>query len=463
MGEKLLFTGSLQAQESVIGAMLVDDACIPVVLSRMGPEDFADGTCRATFRAMQRLVLSGAPADPVTVLDAMKGGEAYVTWLRRVMEETPTAANVEYYMEISKNGAILNRLRTGADKLLMCADLDDAKAVVREMSAALSATSKMPRMTAEELAKDFFVRMSTTEKPEYLPWGIPSADRTVYAELGDVILLGGYPSAGKTLLSLQMALAQAKRYKVGYYSLETRPEKMADRMFAHLSGVSLDVIKRRDFAGDELPRFAGAADLFTKNCPFDIIRAAGSSVEDISSDAIAHGYQIIYVDYLQLIEVPGVRPGERYAAVTAISRGLKLFAQRHNVAVVALAQLARPEKEKQKLIPPSMQSFRESGQIEQDADAAFLVWANDPNDNKSTRTLKLGKNKEGRKFSVELHFSGSTQTMTEIERLNHPHSAAAAYVAAGRAIKARNRAQASAQMQFSDASDEGENPFHEEE
>lgn len=464
MGENLLLTGSIPAQEAVIGSMLVDDACIPVVLSGMRPEDFSDGTCRATFRAIQRLVLSGAPADPVTILDAMKGGEEYVAWMRRVMEETPTAANVAHYMEISRAGSALCRLRNCADRLLLCGDLEEAKQVVRDMSAALSATSNMPRMTAEDLAKDFLLRMNTDAKPEYLPWGIPTADRTVYAELGDVILLGGYPSAGKTLLSLQMALAQAKRYKVGYYSLETRPEKMADRMFSHLSGVPLDAIKRREFSGSEWSKFAEATAQFVGNCPFDIIRAAGSSVEDISSDAIAKGYQIIYVDYLQLIEVPGVRPGERYAAVTAISRGLKLFAQRHNVAVVALAQLVRPEKEKQKLIPPSMQSFRESGQIEQDADAAFLLWATDPNDNRSSRTLKLGKNKEGKKFSIELSFNGSTQTMVEMEGLDHPYSAAAEYIAAGKAIKARNRAQSSGQIRFSETqSHEDDNPFDREE
>ena len=452
MGENLLLTGSAHAEEAVIGSMLVDDACIPGVMARMRPEDFTTGTCRATYRAMQKLVLSGAPADPVTVLDAMKGGDEYIAWMRRVMEETPTAANVECYMDIAQQGASLSRLRSGADRLLLCGDLDEAKKIVREMSAVLSSTSNMPRMSAEELAKDFIDRMGSKDRPEYLPWGIPTADKTVYAELGDVILLGGYPSAGKTLLSLQMALAQAKRYKVGYYSLETRPEKMADRMFSHLSGVSLGAIKRREFTGNEWAKFAEAAAGFVSNCPFDIIRAAGSSVDDIAADAIARGYQIIYVDYLQLIEVPGIRAGDRYGSVTAVSRGLKLFAQRHNVAVVALAQLSRPEKTgkpgDQKMTPPSMQSFRESGQIEQDADAAFLLWPNDPNDNRSRRTLKLGKNKEGGKFSVELAFDGATQTMTEVE--THPMSAAAQYIAAGKAVKAKNRAEASKQMQFTD-------------
>lgn len=413
----LLLDGTLTAQQSVIGAMLIDDRCVPAVLAGLQPEDFTDGACRNTYRAIKKLALDNKPVDPVLLIDAVGGGDNYISWLREVMEGTPTAANVSAYMDIVRQGAALQRLREGADKLLLCGNLEDAQKIVRKMSGYLSATSRMPCMTAAELAIDFTQRMKAA-KPEYLPWGLPTADRTVRAELGDLILLGGYPSAGKTLLSLQMALAQAKRYKVGYYSLETRPEKLADRMFAHLTGIPLDSIKDRDLDQHDWGKIASATNNFVSNCPFDIHRAAGSTVDDIASDAIERGYQIIYVDYLQLIEVPSVRPGERYAAVTAISRGLKLFAQSHNVAVVALAQLARPEKtgrgEDQKLVPPSMQSFRESGQIEQDADAAFLLWPNDPNDNRSWRTLKLGKNKEGQKFSVQMMFNGSTQTMTEV-------------------------------------------------
>ena len=416
MGE-VLQDSNYDAQISVIGSMLVDDRCVPAVMAGMSAEDFTDSTCRSTYRVIKDLTLAGKPVDPVLVVDAMSGGEAYVRWVREAMELTPTAANVEAYMDIARKGAALYRLREGADRLSLCTDLDEAQKIVREMSGLLSATSRMPCMTAADLAADFMQRMRA-DKPEYLPWGIPAADRTVRAELGDLILLGGYPSAGKTLLSLQMALAQAKRYKVGYYSLETRPEKMADRMFAHLAGIPLDCIKDRDLDQQDWGKVASAANLFVNNCPFNIHRAAGSSVDDIASDAIARKYDVIYVDYLQLIEVPGVKPGDRYAAVTAISRGLKLFAQSHNVAVVALAQLTRPEKtgrgEDQKFVPPSMQSFRESGQIEQDADAAFLLWPNDPNDNRSWRTLKLGKNKEGQKFSVQMMFNGSTQTMTQV-------------------------------------------------
>lgn len=457
-------TGNRDAQISVIGSMLIDERCVPLVLSRLTPEDFVDGTCRSTFTAIRKLVQEGRPVDPVTVVDAMRGGERYVSWCREVMDLTPTAANVEEYITITRRAAMLYRLREAADRLLLCTDLDDAEALVRKMSSTLSATDRMPRMTGPELARDFLERMNRKDKPKYLPWGIPTADRNVYAELGDMILLGGYASSGKTLLSILMAMAQARAgYRVGYYSLETRPEKMADRMFASLAKVPLGRIKTRSFTEGEWSRFAEAANCVATVCPFDIVRASGSTVDDITADAVGRGYQVIYVDYVQLVRVPGVRNSDRYAQVTAASQGLKTFSQSTGTAVVALAQLSRPDKEGKggRNVPPSMHSFRESGQLEQDADAAFLVYPSDQYDNASNRVLKIGKNKEGaRPAPVELSFQGDIQTMVELERAAD-RSVAAEFSAKGRAIKQANRAGAQ-QVEFRELrGGDADNPFPE--
>lgn len=459
----MALTGGLRAQLSVIGSMLIDDRCVPLVLPKLTPGDFTDGTCRATFSAIQKLIQAGRPVDPVTVVDAMKGGDKYIGWVREAMEATPTAANVEAYIPVVRNSAALYRLRELADKVLQCVDLEDAEPLVRKMSSALSATDRMPRMTGPELAANFMERMGSKDKPQYLPWGIPTADRATYAELGDVILLGGYASSGKTLLSILMAMAQAKAgYRVGYYSLETKPEKMADRMFASLAKVSMGQIKSRTFGAYEWEKFAEAANCVATVCPFDVIRAAGSTVDDITTDAIGHGYQVIYVDYVQLVQVPGVRNSDRYAQVTAASQGLKTFAQSTNTAVVALAQLSRPDKEGKSgnYVPPSMHSFRESGQLEQDADVAFLVYPSDPNDNSSNRVFKIGKNKEGPRPNVELAFRGDTQTMVELEPAPD-RSAAAELAANGRAVKAANRAKAQVEFQEIKGGNK-DNPFADE-
>ena len=139
---------------------------------------------------------------------------------------------------------------------------------------------------------------------------------------------------------------------------------------------------------------------------------------------------------------------------------LKSFGQANGVAVIALAQLSRAKETKGgDKVPPDMHSFRSSGQIEQDADAAFLLWAEDPDDNRSNRILKLGKNKEGEKFKATLHFDGSTQTMVELEEQKQNNTVAAQLAAAGRAAKRANRA-AAGQVQFREVKGEDrDNPF----
>lgn len=453
----LLTADGLSAQKAVIGSMLIDDRCVGAVLAKLAPEDFSDGPCRNTFRAIKAQFLAGLPVDPVLIQEKVGGGESWAKWAAEMMVDTPTAANVEHYADIVRQRAALWRLREQADKLLAATTLDEARQIVRGMSGLISDTGRMPRMTAAELAQDFIRRVTSPEKPEYLPWGIPSADKTVYAERGDLCLLGGYPSAGKTLLSVQMALAQAKRYKVVYYTLETKPEKMADRIFAYLAKLSLTAIKTRDLTQVQISKAAEAANLFVTETPIEFVRAAGSTVDDIAADAVSKGAEIIYIDYLQLIESDG---RDRYSQVSAVSRGLKLFAQAHNITVVALAQLSRPEKTgkggEQRRMPPTMQSFKESGQIEQDADLAFLLWADDPNDNGSRRVLKLGKNKEGPKFTVYLDFDGPTQTMVEAEQ-QQDNSAAQHYSSLGRAVKAAHRAK---QVKFEEITEGCEdNPF----
>ena len=413
-----------------------------------------DPTCRNFFRAIRELAQEGRPVDPVPVLGKLKAEGDYMRWYAEVMRITPTAANVDAYIPEVLKGARIRRFWELCNQGLSCADTEAAAQLIRKMSSNLSSTDRMPRMTGPELSLDFKERMSSKDKPKYLPGGIPTADRHTYAELGDMILLGGYASSGKTLLSILMAMTQAKAgYKVGYYSLETKPEKMADRIFSSLSNVTLEKIKKREFGEDEWRRFAESMNYFATVCPFDIIRASASTVDDITADAIGHGYQIIYVDYVQLIRATGGREISDYSRVTAVSQSLKEFAQSTNTAVVALAQLTRPpgtEQQGRQQAPPTMptmHAFKESGQLEQDADVAFLVFPSDPRDNGSIRLFRIDKNKEGfRPEPVELAFYGDTQTMVELEPAPD-HSVAAELSAKGRAVKQANRARAQ-QVEF---------------
>lgn len=438
----LLTVDSLGAEQSVIGSMLIDDRCIKKVMAELSTADLADGPCRNTYQAIRKLSMEGKAVDPVLVQEAVGGGQDWSKWAASLMEATPTAANVMEYVRIVKECAQYRRLREGASKVLETSTLADARQAAQALSAAAVGQEVRTGSTASELAAAFWERLKAP-RPDYIPWGIDTADAKVCAQLGDMILLGGYPSAGKTLLSLQFALLQAKKgYKIGYYSLETTREKVMDRIMCHLSGVPLSHIKDRKLSEMNLQALATATAFFA-SLSFDVIEAAGWPVDDITAHALSMGYQIIYIDYLQLVPGPEKSTYER---VSATSRKLKIFAPAKKVAVVALAQLTRPDKVVRKdgtqvLIPPTMQSFKESGQMEQDADAAFLLWESIPDDYRSPRKFKLGKNKEGERFTTMLAFDGARQRMVEMEE-EPDNSVANDLAARGQAVKAANRAAA---------------------
>ena len=140
----LLTADGLSAQKAVIGSMLIDDRCVGAVLAKLAPEDFSDGPCRNTFRAIKAQFLAGLPVDPVLIQEKVGGGESWAKWAAEMMVDTPTAANVEHYADIVRQRAALWRLREQADKLLAATTLDEARQIVRGMSGLISDTGRMP-------------------------------------------------------------------------------------------------------------------------------------------------------------------------------------------------------------------------------------------------------------------------------------------------------------------------------
>ena len=179
---------------------------------------------------------------------------------------------------------------------------------------------------------------------------------------------------------------------------------------------------------------------------FEYINAAGMTVPDISAMALSRRHQVVYVDYLQKLQARGQN---RFELVTSVSSDLQRMAKAHGIAVVALSQLSRAQKTKSGAwIPPSMSDFRESGQIEQDADVAMLLWPEDMNDYRSNRILKIGKNKEGTKADLTLEFDGLHQTMREVPK-DESRAIAAQMSSVGRNAKRSAQAKANMeQMQF---------------
>lgn len=395
----------VRIEYSILGTILMEPEHTGEVVAALSPGNFGNFGTRKLFEAISALHFKGAPVDSVTVVQ--EAGADYEVAVREALQHWIAPSNLPYYCELLREQGQLRRVQAEAMGLTTAETLKEAQECLDRVNGLMISRKNLEILSAAEAASDFYDQQKE-EKPEYLHWGFDRLDADLYAELGDFIVVGGYPSAGKTLLSLQFALTLSEKYRVGYFSLETSIRKLTDRIMSHLAKVPLKKIKERDLNEADYAALAEAAvKLSTRK--LDFIDAGGMTVRDIQAVALNKRYQVILVDYLQ--KVIDTNGGRRFEQVTNISQNLQTLARIYGIAVIALAQLSRPEKGSGNQKAPTLADFRESGQIEQDADIAMLLWPSDPNDNHSSRVLKVGKNRDGERLKMDLDFDGAIQTM----------------------------------------------------
>lgn len=240
---------------------------------------------------------------------------------------------------------------------------------------------------------DNYVR-KLDEKPKYIPSGIPVLDKHLRLSPGNLFIIGGRPSAGKTALSLQMACEQARRgLRVCYFSLETDPDTLAARIIANRLAVPLADVKSKTVSQSDLDSLADLHKL-----PLLIRSASGKGVGWVKAQAQRMKAQVVFIDYLQLLAANKAK--DRYQQITSISIALHELAQTTGILVVALAQLNRNAAH----ASPSTADLKESGQLEQDADAILLL-----SDDGEKYQAVLAKNKEGRVGEIPLTFDKPRQ------------------------------------------------------
>ena len=239
------------------------------------------------------------------------------------------------------------------------------------------------------------------DKPEYIRTGLKVLDNNLHLVPGNFVVIGGRPSAGKTALSLQIAASMAKQnYTVYYFSLETSKRKLGARLMANQIYCPLDTVKNKAVSLNEIDGQAK-----NMKMPLYIRSAAGKNVAWMKAQALRKKAQVIFVDYLQLIHETGAK--DRYTAITAISIALHELSQTTGIVVVALAQLNRnPSKPG---ATPTNSDLRESGQIEQDADAIILLSGENPD----KYLFRLSKNKEGEIGDLPITFNKQIQRFQE--------------------------------------------------
>lgn len=436
-------------QWSIVGAALREPQKLGELAAMLRPEDFSEGLPAALWAGLLKLHFGGRPVDRVALRAELDDDPGWDSAIKLALNGP--CGDAVYYAQLLLDRKRLEDIHSAGIGLSLARDLDEGEKLIDELARLGADRGRAEVTSSATAAQEFLDRLGSKVKPEYLKTGIEELDKRLFLELGDFVAIGGYPKAGKTLLGIQIARQLAEKYRVGYFFLESSKEKLMDRVISSMSRVPMTKIKNRDLREDEWLAISRAAEKFS-SLKMDVINAAGMSVRDIQAISLNKRYQVVFVDYLQLVEAPG---NDLRVQVTNVSKGLHVMGRKHGIAVIALAQLSRPEKLQGKPVPPNLSSFRESGQIEQDIDAGLLLYPSDPLDNSSHRILNLAKNKEGESCRVELDFRGDIQTFTPIKK---SYGSDEMYKA-GKAAKAARRQEAYRQTTFYDVADDEEVPF----
>ena len=427
---------NIEAEQSVLGAMLIDKEAIAKATEILSAEDFYREAHRVIFSAMLEIYNKNEAVDMITVTDILRrdnkledvGGIAYITSLANVVL---TAANVKYHAEIVAEKSVLRQLvKVSTEIAAMGYEANDEVGVLLD-----TAESRILEISNRKKRADFTpisaVLMDSVQNIEKLlnnkggltgiPTGFNDLDKlTSGLHPSDFIILAARPSMGKTALALNIvqnvALRAHKRVggdprSVAFFSLEMSKEQLVNRMLCAEANIDSQRLRIGEMKEDDWTHLWDACDVMSK-AKIYIDDTAGITVMDMRSRArrlkAEHGLDLIVVDYLQLMQGSGKRntSGDRQQEVSEISRSLKALARELDVPVLALSQRSRGVEARQ-VKRPMLSDLRESGSLEQDADiVAFLYredYYNPETENKHTELI-IAKHRNGPVDTVNLFF-----------------------------------------------------------
>ena len=386
----------------LLAALLGFPEYIPEAAGRLTPDDFPEGL-RDLYAALSGTWSAKGEMDVVDVLHHYPDLKETVAACMDALDVAPvkvTRSRVKEWVTALLERRALERFQALAVQAASpSTSYEDLAALYGRMGQALDTDHPGEDFTPlGDLIDDYIHNLD--QQPNYIATGIGPLDRNLHILPGNFILIGGRPSAGKTALSLQIAVEMAKQgRKVCYFSLETSPRILAQRIIANQLYAPLEQVKNKKVPAAELDGLSKLRQL-----PLYIRSASGRNVAWIRAQALRMKAQVVMVDYVQIIRPD--RSGDRYQAITQISIGLHELAQTTGMVVMGAAQLSRNAAHAM----PSNADLKESGQLEQDADAVLLL--GNAEDGRSV--CILSKNKEGRVGEIPLAFDKERQRFLEV-------------------------------------------------
>lgn len=427
---------NIEAEQAVLGAMLIDKEAIAKATEVLSADDFYREAHRVIFSAMLELYNKNEAVDMVTVTEILKrdnklediGGIAYITSLANVVL---TAANVKYHAEIVAEKSVLRQLvRVSTEIAAMGYEANEDVGTLLD-----TAESRILEISNRKKKNDFTaindILMDSVQSIESLlqnkggltglPAGFADLDKlTSGLHPSDFIILAARPSMGKTALALNIVQNVALRAhkviggeprSVAFFSLEMSKEQLVNRMLCAEAGIDSQRLRVGEMHDEDWTHLWDACDTMSR-AKIYIDDTAGITAMDMRNRArrlkAEHGLDLIVVDYLQLMQGSGKRnnSGDRQQEVSEISRSLKALARELDVPVLALSQLSRSVESRQ-VKRPMLSDLRESGSLEQDADiVAFLYredYYNPETENKHTELI-IAKHRNGPVDTVNLFF-----------------------------------------------------------
>lgn len=386
----------------LLAALLGFPQYIPEAAGRLTPDDFPEGL-GDLYAAIDGTWSAKGEIDVVDVLHRYPDLKETVAACMDALDVAPvkvTRSRVKEWVTALLERRALERFQALAVQAASpSTSYEDLAALYGRMGQALDTDHPGEDFTPLGDLIDDYIR-NLDQQPNYIQTGIGPLDRNLHILPGNFILIGGRPSAGKTALSLQIAVEMAKQgRKVCYFSLETSPRILAQRIIANQLYAPLEQVKTKKVPAAELD---GLSKL--RKLPLYIRSASGRNVAWIRAQALRMKAQVVMVDYVQIIRPD--RSGDRYQAITQISIGLHELAQTTGMVVIGAAQLSRNAAH----TLPTNADLKESGQLEQDADAVLLL--GNAEDGRSV--CILSKNKEGRVGEIPLAFDKEHQRFLEV-------------------------------------------------
>lgn len=432
---------SIDAEMSLLGAILIDDEVLANVSEGLRPYDFYDKRHEQIYDAMFRLFERHKPVDLLTLSDELsKRGELEIvggsTYLTELTNYVPTAAHAEAYADIISQKAVRRRLIKASTDIAEIG-YDEEKNVQEILEAAEAnlfavsdAESKQELVSLEQILTESFDRIEELHREKGKLRGVTTGWRdldnmTAGLQRSDLIVIAARPAMGKSTLVSNLAYSVASREKQAalFFSLEMSKEQLVDRMLAEAAGVDAWNIRTGNLSDNDFEKLSNAMGEMAET-PIYIDDTPGLSVLEMRTKArrVAHTMPlgVIIVDYLQLMRGSAKSYGDnRVQEVSEISRGLKLIARELNVPVIALSQLSRSVESRNPQIP-QLSDLRESGSIEQDADIVMFIYREDyynpETDRQHITDLIIAKHRNGPTGRVELYFHPERLKFMSLEK-----------------------------------------------